>query len=300
MKWLVSSIIPAAMVISYPLGAQGNKIGKLHIKAAPTVANGQEFADFRREQSVNDLKQTPRRFYLTQNEADADYLLVVLERKELPGTGILWKTLTAALSIRDGVAWKPALTLDSGEQGSWPLAANKITGQAEDWVLKNIDVRAVSFPQSTQPWPAGYYVKTKNPNSFLELVDGGKFLLRQGTSTVQGEYSVEGEALTLVLGKEKEVSKISPTGIREKNGDFWQRGPDSSPRPTVAPAESTPGAAPLTVDQIVEMVKAKVPDDMIIKSIETSGSKFTLTPEVLIRLKNAGVSDTVIRAMSRK
>jgi len=47
------------------------------------------------------------------------------------------------------------------------------------------------------------------------------------------------------------------------------------------------------------MVAAKVPDDVIITTIRASGTKFSLTPDDLIKLKSAGVSDDIIRAMSR-
>lgn len=47
------------------------------------------------------------------------------------------------------------------------------------------------------------------------------------------------------------------------------------------------------------MVAAKLPDDIIITTIQNSGSKFDLTPDALIKLKAAGVSDAAIRAMTR-
>ena len=46
------------------------------------------------------------------------------------------------------------------------------------------------------------------------------------------------------------------------------------------------------------MVTAKLPDDIIITTIRNSNSRFDLTPETLIKLKTAGVSDAVIRAMT--
>jgi hypothetical protein len=58
-------------------------------------------------------------------------------------------------------------------------------------------------------------------------------------------------------------------------------------------------ASQLTIDQIVQMVTAKLPDDIIIMTIRNSTSKFDLTPEALIKLKTNGVSDAVIRAMTR-
>lgn len=56
--------------------------------------------------------------------------------------------------------------------------------------------------------------------------------------------------------------------------------------------------APVTIDQIIQMVTAKLSDDIIITTIRKSGSQFDLTPDTLIKLKSAGVSDDVIRAMT--
>ena len=54
-------------------------------------------------------------------------------------------------------------------------------------------------------------------------------------------------------------------------------------------------ATQLTIDQILQMVAAKLPDDVIITTIRKSGSKFDLTPDALVKLKTAGVSDAVLR-----
>lgn len=64
-------------------------------------------------------------------------------------------------------------------------------------------------------------------------------------------------------------------------------------------ADSQKPAMQLTIDQVIQMVAAKLPDDVIVTTIQNSGSKFDLTPEALIKLKTSGVSDAVIRAMTR-
>ena len=73
----------------------------------------------------------------------------------------------------------------------------------------------------------------------------------------------------------------------------------ASPSNSSAPVEPQKGteAAQLTNEQIIQMAAAKLPDDVIIATIRKSGSKFDLTPEALIKLKAAGVSDAVLRAM---
>lgn len=73
----------------------------------------------------------------------------------------------------------------------------------------------------------------------------------------------------------------------------------SSPSSGSVPVEPQKDAAPahLTNEQIIQMVAAKLPDDVIIATIRKSASKFDLTPDALIKLKAAGVSDAVLRAM---
>jgi len=77
--------------------------------------------------------------------------------------------------------------------------------------------------------------------------------------------------------------------------------PPSQPSPSASASESKSQkpASQLTIDQIIQMVAAKLPDDIIITTIRNSSSKFELTPEALIKLKTAGVSDAVIRAMGQ-
>jgi len=64
-------------------------------------------------------------------------------------------------------------------------------------------------------------------------------------------------------------------------------------------AESQKPGAQLTIDQVIQMVSAKLADDIIMTTIRNSSSKFDLTPDALIKLKTAGVSDEVIRAMTK-
>ena len=103
---------------------------------------------------------------------------------------------------------------------------------------------------------------------------------------------------------ERSLSDKDGKKIMEKFGCFYQsldkKGIDlsavSSPPKQADPQKA---ATPLTIDQIMQMVAAKLPDDIIITTVQNSGSKFDLAPEGLIKLKTAGVSDAVIRAMTR-
>jgi hypothetical protein len=64
-------------------------------------------------------------------------------------------------------------------------------------------------------------------------------------------------------------------------------------------AEPPKAGAQLTVDQVIQLVAAKVADDIIITTIQKSSSRFDLSTDDLIRLKTAAVSDAVVRAMAQ-
>lgn len=60
------------------------------------------------------------------------------------------------------------------------------------------------------------------------------------------------------------------------------------------------GAAPsfaITTQEIADLGRARVADDVIVALIQSSGSIPQLTPQEVITLKEAGVSDTVLRVL---
>jgi len=64
-------------------------------------------------------------------------------------------------------------------------------------------------------------------------------------------------------------------------------------------AERIPRALPVPIskEQIIEMSKSGVSDDVIISQIKATQSTFMLSSEEIIALKQAGVSDNVINFM---
>lgn len=125
---------------------------------------------------------------------------------------------------------------------------------------------------------------------YVELEPGGRFFSQENGRSFAGTYTVKGDVLTLLLSTGQAArAKFSGDTIVDSDGIVWEK-PADAPKPP---------AAALTIDQIIQMVDAKLPDDLIITTIRNSGSKFDLNPDVLIRLKTAGVSDTVLRAMSK-
>jgi hypothetical protein len=63
-----------------------------------------------------------------------------------------------------------------------------------------------------------------------------------------------------------------------------------------SPAQSV-GDAPLTNADIVKMVKAGVPESVILRKVQMSGSNFSTSPDALIELRRQHVPDDVMAAM---
>ena len=63
-----------------------------------------------------------------------------------------------------------------------------------------------------------------------------------------------------------------------------------------AKSESTPKRL-LTNKDIIQLVKTGLSEDIIVSLIRKSATKFDLTPEALIKLKQEGVGDLIIKAM---
>jgi len=116
------------------------KLGKLFIKTAP-VSEG-EFADPKLEDTVKDLKKNHRDFVIVDDEAEADFLIIVLERKnELrspAGTVVNNKIVRATLSVKEDGKWKPAIKLEHGGGNFWDLAATRVIEDAEKWIKANV------------------------------------------------------------------------------------------------------------------------------------------------------------------
>lgn len=71
--------------------------------------------------------------------------------------------------------------------------------------------------------------------------------------------------------------------------------PKATPKPAAAAKAASPKA--LTVDSIIGMAGAGLGDDLILAQVRKNNKAFELTPDDMIRLKQAKVSDNVIRVM---
>ena len=72
--------------------------------------------------------------------------------------------------------------------------------------------------------------------------------------------------------------------------------------PSAAPKAAAPKAAPaapaaLSNQDIVRLVQAKLPDDLIVSKIKTSKTRFDTSVDAIIALKSAGLSDRLIGVM---
>jgi hypothetical protein len=68
--------------------------------------------------------------------------------------------------------------------------------------------------------------------------------------------------------------------------------------PALASGGQAAAAAPLTNDDVIKMVQAKLPDGVIVAKIKGSPTKFDTSLDTLIKSKQAGISDAVMQAMT--
>lgn len=137
---------------------------------------------------------------------------------------------------------------------------------------------------------AGRYQRERRPKDYLELSPAGSFVLEQDDATFKGRYRVEGDKLTLMFsGRSLPAGKILGATLVDPEGERWTR-----------TGQDKPTASALTIDQISKMAKAGIPDDVIVKMIEETSSRFSLSPDEVIKLRADGASDTVLRALTRK
>ena len=148
------------------------------------------------------------------------------------------------------------------------------------------DPGLASRDHATSASAPGRYFQ-KNSSDTLELAHDGTCFFQQGGKTYRGTYKVQGD--TVVVQANGTANTFRLNGDTLVTSTVWEK-----------QAESPKAAAgQVTIDQIIQMVAAKLADDIIIMTIRHTHSKFDLDPETLIRLKTSGVSDAVIRAMTR-
>lgn len=139
---------------------------------------------------------------------------------------------------------------------------------------------------------AGKYVNQKNRTEYIELKPDGTFYVQRKTSGYAGKYEITGNIITTVLPDGRAGrDKIQADAIIESDGTIWAR-EGGSPATSSAPSEV------LTNEEVIWLTLAKLPDSVILTKIRNSTCKFDVSTDGLIKLKQAGVSDAVIQAMT--
>ncbi len=129
------------------LNAADKTLGKVFIKAADATVNGQQVADPELADTVKDMKARHGRFVIVDDESQADFLIVVLERqteqRSSMGHPENHRMVSATFSVKDGGSWKLACKLgsESGYLGkgatSWGMAAGGTMNEAQKCATAN-------------------------------------------------------------------------------------------------------------------------------------------------------------------
>jgi hypothetical protein len=161
---------------------------------------------------------------------------------------------------------------------------------------KGIDLTAPDPPPVAPSDPSipGKYIRRNKASDYIELKPDGTFSLQLNGSDYGGNYKVQADTLsTQVSHGPASTAHVNGNTLTFSDGNVYEKQAEGQR----AEPQKAAAAAQLPIDQIIQMVAAKLPDDVIIATIRKSGSKFDLTPDALIKLKTAGVSDAVLRAM---
>jgi hypothetical protein len=183
--------------------------------------------------------------------------------------------------------------------------------RASDGIISNLRnqlrrVTTASLQAAVNEVMGRYVFKTgkANPGDYIEFTKDGRFQLQQRGKSYTGEYAVDGSAIYLHLqrGKRPDKAILSGTTLTDSSGWTWEKVVVAAPAETAAslPATSNipPATSGITIDQLLKMIEAKLPDDVIVKMLD-GGKRPVATPEDLLRLRGAGASDAVIRALMK-
>ncbi|HEY1240427.1 MAG TPA: hypothetical protein VGF16_07710 [Bryobacteraceae bacterium] len=161
----------------------------------------------------------------------------------------------------------------------------------------------------------------------VRLIDGSRAPLRadaeKGTGPLGGGRLAATIAVSPVLvwvkGKDVSFQKGTETTAyvsgdarldeaqlrRQVAAPAAARATPAAPTPTAAAAENSADrsavrSGPITNDDIIQMQKAGISEDIILTKIGSSATDFRTGPQDLIELKQAGLSDGVITAIVQK
>ncbi len=150
--------------------------------------------------------------------------------------------------------------------------------------------------------------------------DGALSLLRENTSgcksgpkTAAGAWYDLGVVLTIkqdydnALAAFAEAQKLNSKGFMTEAIELCQRNKQlveaarrSRETPAPSPASPVQTGIVLTNDFIIKMVAGNIADAEILKMIASQPGRFSIGPDDLLKLKNAGTSQTIISAIVNK
>ena len=215
-------------------------------------------------------------------------------------------TLRDALTLRQIDSFRIVLSGDVRIEKSVNDNNGKKLMEKFSCFYQSLDKRGINLSQTSAPVDtsvidtsvdysksaAGKYVNQKNRTEYIELKPDGTFYVQRKTSGYTGKYEVTGNLITTVLPDGRAGrDRIQADAIIEANGTIWLR-EGGSPTTSSAPSEV------LTNEEVIRMTVAKLPDSVIVTKIQNSTCKFDISTDGLIKLKQAGVSDAVIQAMT--
>ena len=145
-----------------------------------------------------------------------------------------------------------------------------------------------STPGPDRPFSAGRFVSKRSPADYVDFSADGTFFAQRGKAGFAGTYRVQGEVVTMVLPTGQATrSRFKGGLLTDSDGLVWEQ--------EVKSPQANGGS--LTVAQIIQLVKAKIGDDVVVATIKSSRLKSEPTPDELIALKAAGASSEVMSAI---
>jgi hypothetical protein len=157
-------------------------------------------------------------------------------------------------------------------------------------------VEAVSADSHAVSAQGKYVRKGNSSGDFVELKAGGMFTISSEGKTYSGDYAVKSETVRFTSSSWPQKPGVKAYQDARFSGDLITFALGNAYEKQAEPPKA---GAQLTVDQVIQLVAAKVADDIIITTIQKSSSRFDLSTDDLIRLKTAAVSDAVVRAMAQ-
>jgi len=135
------------------------------------------------------------------------------------------------------------------------------------------------------------YVNAQGQTDRLQLNADQSFSLQEAGQSYHGTFVDNGNTLELSISETNTKTTATKQGsnLTDSSGQTWVL--------REQPAATAPAGATLNNDDIVKMAKAGFDDAIIVAKIGSSKCQFDTSTDALIRLKQSGVSGTVIRAM---